>query len=108
MEYKWIVSSEFPAGHLVLMTAEEEAQLAADGAAWAAAAAAAAITSGNATTIRDAINARMEKLRQARTALAAGSIFAALSMNEKAVIDGLLEDNLYLARIVPNLYDGTA
>lgn len=49
----------------------------------------------------------MTQLRQARTALAGGAIFASLSANEKAVIDGLLADDIYISRLVLNLYDGT-
>lgn len=70
--------------------------------------AAAAVLDGNCDTIEAAINTRLAKIRTARTALAAGNIFAALSVNEKAVIDGLLEDDLYLGRMVLELFDGTA
>jgi hypothetical protein len=88
------------------MTPAEQAQYDADEAAWAADTAAQLILLNNASAIRTAINTRLAQIRTARTALAGGSIFAALSANEKAVIDGLLADNLYLGRLTLNLYDG--
>ena len=106
--YRWVVDADHPGGHLVAMTAAEEAQAAADAAAGQAAAAAAVIVDANAATIVSAIGSRLPKLRAARTALAGGTVFASLSVNEKAVIDGLLEDDLYLARLMLRLLDGTA
>lgn len=67
-----------------------------------------ATEAANEQTIRASIVTRLAKIRTARTALSNGNIFASLSVNEKAVIDGLLEDDLYLGRIVLSLFDGTA
>ena len=108
MSDKWVVDADYPDGHLVPLTPEEEAQLDADQAAGVLQAKADSIQYANAAAVRDLLAARMTKLRQARTALGNGNIFAALGVNEKAVIDGLLEDNLYLARLTLNLYDGTS
>jgi hypothetical protein len=92
---------------LVDLTPAEQAQYDADQISGAAQATAQATVQGNADTIRTGIGNRMAGIRTARTALANGTIFASLSTNEKAVIDGLLQDDLYLGRIVLNLYDGT-
>lgn len=108
MSNRWVVDPAHPQGYLVPMTAAEQAQFDADQAAAAQVAADAAAKAANAATIRDTLNTRIAKLRTARTALSNGTIFASLSVNEKAVMDGLLEDNLYLARLTLNLYDGTA
>lgn len=105
---RWVIDKDHPEGHLVPMTPAEEAQAQADSAAGLAAANAASVLNGNHATILTAVNTRMAKLRTARTALAAGNIFASLSVNEKAVIDGLLEDDLYLGRLVLHLFDGTS
>lgn len=106
--FKWVVDQENPQGRAVPLTPAEEAQFDADQIAGATAASAADTRNANVSTIQTSISGRLTKIRQARNALAAGNIFAALSVNEKAVIDGLLEDNLYLARLTLNLYDGTA
>lgn len=106
--FKWVVDPAHPQGHAVPLTAEEEALYDADQASGAVSAAAAAAANANAATLRAAVTGRMTQLRNARTAIAAGNLFAGLSTNEKAVIDGLLEDDLYLARLVLGLYDGTA
>lgn len=106
--FRWELSLEFPQGHLVQFTPEEEAQADADQAAWAVFAADVAAKNANASTVRASLNTRLAKLRTARTALGNGTIFGSFSVNEKAVIDGLLEDNLYLARLTLDLYDGTA
>lgn len=108
MTDKWVVDAQHPQGHLVPMTAEEEAQHDADQAAGTAQATAAQQAAQTAATIADNLNTRMVKIRQARTALANGNLFAAMSANEKATIDGLLEDDLYLARLALHLYDAVA
>lgn len=103
-----MLSPEFPRGQLVQFTAAEEAQADADQAAFAVVVADTAAKDANASTVRGTLNTRMAKIRTARTALGNGTIFATLSVNEKAVLDGLLEDDLYLARLTLDLYDGTA
>lgn len=107
MADKWVVDADHPAGYLVPMTAAEETQLATDQAASAAATAATETQIANVATIRTSLQARMTKIRQARTALGNGNIFAAFTANEKAVIDGLLEDDIYLARLTLQLFDAT-
>lgn len=101
----WEVSPEFPSGRARPMTDAELAQYQTDQAAGTAQATAAQQTAQTAAAIADNLNARMVKIRQARTALASGNVFAAMTANEKAIIDGLLEDDLYLARLALHLYD---
>lgn len=61
----------------------------------------------NETTVQAALTSRFALIRTARTAIANGNLFASLSANEKAVIDGLLLDDLYLGRLALELYDST-
>jgi hypothetical protein len=85
----------------VPMTDAEYAQMQTDNAA-------AVVNAGmeaNAATLRGSLNARLALIRTARAAIAGGSIFATLTANEKAVIDGLLQDDLYLGRLVLDLFD---
>lgn len=89
------------------MTPAEVAQHDADVAASQAAAAESGILNGNHATILATINTRLAEIRTARTAIANGTIFTGLNANEKAVIDGLLEDDVYLARLALGLFDGT-
>jgi hypothetical protein len=103
----WEIDTEFPQGHLRPMTPEEEAQHNADRASGAAAASVAATQLTNEQTIISQLAGRMAQIRTARTGLANGTIFAALSANEKAVIDGLLQDDLYLGRMVLQMFDST-
>lgn len=107
MASKWVVDADHPEGHLVPMTAEEEAQLAADLAASAAADEEQAERDENADTIRAGIQSRMVQIRQARTAIGNGNLFAGLSANERAVIDGLLQNDLYMGRILLNQFEAT-
>ena len=106
MGARWVIDDEHPGGYLVELTAEEEAAFAAEREAAATASAAFAERVANAAAISTAIRDRMSGIRQARTAIGNGNLFAGLSVNEKAVIDGLLEDDLYLARIALREYDG--
>lgn len=106
--HRWVVDQEHPSGHAVPLTPVEEAALDADQTALAAAATVQAGRLANQQSVRASITARMAQIRTARTALTNGNIFSALSVNEKAVIDGLLEDDLYLARLTLDLYEGTA
>jgi len=92
---------------LVDLTPQEQADYDAQQISGAAQAAANAVIQGNAATLRTNIAARMAGIRTARTALGNGTIFAGLSVNEKAVIDGLLQDDLYLGRLALSLFDAT-
>lgn len=85
MPHKWVVDLDYPEGHLVEMTPEEEAQLERDQAAGVALAAAQAAAEGIAA-------ARITALRKARADLAAGRIFASLSARERTVISLLLAE----------------
>jgi hypothetical protein len=104
---KWVIDADYPQGHLVPLSDVELAQYQADQTAGLAAAQQQATYATNAAMISTAVMNRLAQIRTARTALANGQIFAALSANEKAVIDGLLVDDIYLGRIVLELFDGT-
>lgn len=107
MSDRWVVDQDHPQGHLVPMTPAEQAQFDADQAAAATASASAATVASNRGSIAQAAQTRLAQIRTARTALTNGTIFAAFSASEKAVIDGLLQDDLLLIRLGINLYDGT-
>lgn len=62
----------------------------------------------NQSTIDGALQTRLDQLRQARSALAAGTLFAALGTNEKKTIDALLQDDIQICRLLLGLLDGTA
>lgn len=85
MPNKWVLDDEYPSGHLVEMTPEEETQLERDQEAGAALAAAQAAAEGLAV-------ARLDDLRKARSELAAGKIFASLSSRERSVLNLLLDN----------------
>jgi len=108
MPDRWVIDAEFPQGHLVRMTPEEQAQYDRDQAEAAAAAAAAAVSEANAAAIIGNLTSRMTQIRTARSALLGGTIFPSLSQAEKNVLDGLLVDDLYLTRAVLRLYDAVS
>lgn len=84
MADRWVVNDEYPEGHLVPMTDDEQAQLERDQALGAALAAAQADA--------EAVDAaRVGQLQKAREDLANGWIFGGLSPVERGVIDMLLE-----------------
>lgn len=68
---------------------------------------AAQTATANAAAITQAITARLAQVRTARAALANGTIFAGLSAAEKAVLDGLLQNDIYLGRIALGLFEAT-
>lgn len=107
MSFRWVVDTAHPSGWLVQMTPAEQAILDAEQAADAAASTAQAAAAANEQTIAASLQTRLAQIRTARTAIANGTIFAGLSANEKAVIDGLLADDIYLARLSLELFDGT-
>lgn len=107
MANRWVVEPDYPGGHLVPMTTTEEAQWAADQAAGTAANNAYEAAHANALAMGSALAGRMTSLRQARVALAGGSIFAALSVNERKVIDMLLQDDLQFARLILEQFEAT-
>lgn len=83
MPDKWVVDQDYPDGHLVPMTEDEEAQLERDrdaGISLAKAALAEAF----------AEEERTRALLDARAEIASGSLFASLSPDERRVIDLLL------------------
>src|SRR5262245_24227905 len=63
MPDKWIVDADFPQGHLVPMTPEEEMQLAADQAAAAAAVQVTAARRANADKMRLDLHDRLQEMR---------------------------------------------
>lgn len=78
-----MLDEDYPEGHLVPMTDDEEEQLERDqGAARSAADAQAAA--------EDAAAARLADLRKARLELATGRIFASFTASERSVLDALL------------------
>lgn len=92
---------------LVDLTPEEQAAYDAQQIAGASQSAAEKSLAQNAVEIRANILTRMDSVRTARTALANGNIFSSMSANEKLVIDGLLQDDLYLGRLILGLFDAT-
>lgn len=70
-------------------------------------AAADATASANHSALDNALQTRMDQLRQARTALAAGTLFASLGTNEKKTIDALLQDDIQICRLLLDLLDAT-
>lgn len=86
MADRWEVNEDYPEGHLVTMTDEEEEQLERDQSAGAAMADAQA-------TLEAAAAARAADLRQARLELATGAIFSSFSTNERSVLDMLLAES---------------
>lgn len=107
MAVRWVVDADHPEGHAVEMTEAEEEQLEADQAAAAKAEAAEAACEQNAATIRQAIETQMGRIRTARTAISNGNLFQSLTANERNVIDGLLQDDLYVGRLLLNQLDAT-
>jgi hypothetical protein len=105
--YKWTVDADHPGGYLVPLTSAEQTQLDTDQQTFQAIAAQQATFAASLATIQQNIASRLAQIRTARAALADGTIFASLSANEKAVIDGLLVDDIYLGRIALELFDGT-
>lgn len=108
MTDKWVIDPNTGQGKAVPMTAAEQAEFDALQSAAATQTAAQQQAAQTAQTITDNLNGRMVKIRQARTALANGNLFAAMSANEKAALDGLLEDDLYLIRLALHQYDAVA
>lgn len=89
------------------MTPAEVAQYQADQTVAAAAAATQTTQATNLSTIQQTLTNRLAQIRTARAAIAAGTLFASLTVNEKAVIDGLLADDIYIARLVLEQFDAT-
>lgn len=107
MPSNWVVDKDYPGGHLVPMTPAEVAQYDADQTSGLSAAAVQETSRANLAAITTALTTRMATLRQARSALAGGAIFASLSVNEKKVMDALLQDDLQFARLILELFDAT-
>lgn len=84
MADRWVVDEDYPEGHLVPMTPEENAQLERDRVVAVAAVAAQA-------KIDESHEAVMSSLRKARTDLATGRIFGSLSAAEKNALGALLK-----------------
>lgn len=104
MSYRWVVDQEHPQGHLVEMTAAEEAQLATDRAAAAAEAAAEGIRDGNQATI---IAALLAGMATADTHIANISAASPTPAEQKAAVLFALKAVKQLGRLALNLYDGT-
>jgi hypothetical protein len=83
MSDRWVVDADYPAGRLVAMTPDEEAQLERDRKAGAVVASALAKSEAAAA-------ARIAGLKKARADLAGGVIFASCSAKERSVLDMLL------------------
>lgn len=107
MRYRWVVDTDHPQGHLVEMTAEEEAQADADAAAEASSVAAQGVLNANNQTLRSQVETRLTQLRTARDAIAAGNLFQALAVNERNVIAGLVTNDIGIGRLILRNLDGT-
>lgn len=86
MPDRWVVNDEYPEGHVVPMTAEEEAQLERDQAVMTSLVAAQARAESEES-------ARIADLRKARIELATGVIFSSFTPSERTVLDLLLADS---------------
>lgn len=104
MSYRWVLDTDHPGGHLVEMTVEEEAQLAADRATWATWATAEAIRDGNQATILAALLAGMATADTHITKINAASPTPA---EQKAALLFALKAVKQLGRLALDLYDGT-
>ena len=93
---------------LVDLTPQEQAEYDERQISGAAESAAQEVVKVNSETIHAAVETRMAQIRTARTALVNGTIFGAFTPQEKAVIDGLLQNDLHFSRIVLTRYDGTS
>ena len=107
MADRWVLDQDYPNGHLVAMTPAEQAQYDADQVIGLAADDLQTSTRANQSALVAALSSRMATLRQARAALAGGSIFASFSVNEKKVIDALLQDDLQFGRLILEVFDAT-
>lgn len=86
MPDRWVLDEDYPDGHLVPMTDDEEAQLERDQAIGAALAAEIA-------KVEDAEASRISDLRRARLELATGRIFSSFTDSERSVLDLLLAES---------------
>ncbi|MCR4340958.1 MAG: hypothetical protein NUW01_13845 [Gemmatimonadaceae bacterium] len=102
-----ITDPDVEAERMVTLTVAENTQAGTDESTAATVAAATAVVDANEKTIRDAINARLAGLRAARDAIAAGTIFASLTVNERKVIDALVRDDIGIARLLLRKLDST-
>lgn len=109
MANKWWIdlASGTVTGALVTLSTDEEAQRLIDLSTGGTMSAQQSIWVSNYGTIVAGIAARLANIRTARQALAGGTIFSGLSTNEKAVIDGLLQDDLYFGRMLIEAFDAT-
>lgn len=85
MPDRWVLDEDYPEGHLVPMSPEEEAQLERDQAVGVA------IVAERAKA-EDAEASRLADLRRARIELAQGRIFSSFSDSERTVLDLLLAE----------------
>lgn len=103
----WELSPDYPGGRARPMSLVEQAQYDVDQVAGAAAAVVQQTSRANQVALAAALAARMTSLRQARSAIAGGSLFASLSAAEKKVMDALLQNDLQFARLTLELLDAT-
>lgn len=102
--FRWVIDDEHPNGHLVELTAEEEAQRAADQQAAEAQDAADDILDGNRETIIATLLAGMATADNHITKISAASPTPA---EQKAALLFSLRASKQLGRLALKLYDGT-
>lgn len=105
MSYRWVVDTDNPRGHQVPMTAEEQAQLDADQAAWARDVQAQATRDTNAATMRAALAAHLTDALQLADALDANT---ATPVQQRAALSLCLRGTVRLARLTLELLDQAA
>lgn len=103
MSDKWVVNQDYPQGHLVAMTAEEQAQYDADQIASASAESAQQVLDTNAATMREKVDQALANLEAAATnwsSLTVGQKDAALKLTVQ-VVDRLARLTLQRLDVAP-------
>lgn len=103
--FKWEVSDDYPAGHLVPFTDEEEAQADADQAAWEADAAESKAEDANAATIQSALVSHFQDALALADAIDAGT---ATPTQQRQALSLCLHGLVRLSRVVYRMYEQSA
>lgn len=99
MSYRWVVDPEHPQGHLVEMTAEEEAQHALDEAEGAADAALETAENAVEATLRTRAGGARANLVAGANAIKNGTLFADRTVNERGYLELLGRGEAALIRL---------
>jgi hypothetical protein len=109
MAGKWEVSPEFPEGHLVPLTPEEEAQAEADRVAGTVVGAAEEATKANQRTLDQRLSEQLPILKAAIDAMTASppTLFAGLNNQERVFLRRVARNQADIIRLVLRLLDST-